>query len=404
MAASRLQTVRLNGFFMYRPILASLALLLAAFASRAQEKSVRPGINDPFQNPDVKKYIETFEGESREVFAKRKEVVSALGLKPGMAVADIGAGTGLYTRLFASEVGPKGKVYAVDIAEKFLDHITKVNKDTGITNVTTVLCKPHSVELPVGSVDIAFVCDTYHHFEFPARTMASIHAALKPNSRFVLVDFRRVKGQSTDWTMNHVRAGQEVFEKEILDAGFKKLKEEKEILKDNYFVVFEKVEKPGSKMLFPVIEGYGGVVRLPDAAEQPSKGSKVVFDVTAVAREAGKPVPGLERAAALLNLAGVSGLKASDLDIVIVLHGDATYAALTEEALKTNGDRPHVSGELIDQLLKARVKVQVCGQSLARKGLDPKTVRPGVVIAASALTATVNHQAKGYCYIPAHGP
>ncbi|CAN5361386.1 hypothetical protein BH11PLA2_BH11PLA2_44550 [soil metagenome] len=388
---------------MARPILASLALLLAIYASPAQDKSVRPGINDPFQNPDVKKYIETFEGESREVFAKQKEIVKAIGLKPGMAVADIGAGTGLYTRLFASEVGPKGKVFAVDIAEKFLDHITKTNKDLKIDNVTTILCKPYSAELPAGSVDIAFICDTYHHFEFPARTMASIHAALKPNGHVVLVDFRRVKGQSSDWILNHVRAGQEVFEQEIREAGFKKLKEDQEILKENYFVIFEKVEKPGPKLLFPVINGYGGVVHLPDAVEQPTKGSKAVFDVTAVAKETGKPVPGLERAAVLLNLAGVSGLKPTDLDIVVVLHGDATSAAMNDEAFKSNVNRPHDSGELIDRLLKAGVKVQVCGQSLARKGLDPKAVRPGVAIAASALTATVNHQAKGYSYIPAHG-
>jgi ubiquinone/menaquinone biosynthesis C-methylase UbiE len=217
-----------------------LGVALAASAV-AQEKSVRPGINDPFQNPDVKKYVETFEGESREVFAKRKEVVAAIGLKPGMAVADIGAGTGLFTRLFAAEVGAKGKVYAVDIAEKFLDHITKVNQDTGVTNVMTVLCKPHTTELPVGSIDVAFICDTYHHFEFPQRTMATVHAALKPGGRLVLIDFKRIKGESSEWTMGHVRAGQEVFEREVTESGFRKTGEVKGVLKDNYLVTFEKV-------------------------------------------------------------------------------------------------------------------------------------------------------------------
>jgi predicted methyltransferase len=222
-----------------------LAVLSFSVPVLAQDKSVRPGINDPFKNPDLKKYVETFEGESREVFAKRKDVVAAVGVKPGQAVADVGAGTGLYTRLFAAEVGDKGKVYAVDISEKFLDHVAKVNKDAGITNVETVLCEPHSVGLKAGSVDVAFICDTYHHFEFPARTMASIHAALKPGGRVVLIDFRRVKGESTDWVMSHVRAGQEVFEKEILDSGFKKVREEKNLLKENYFVVFERVEPKG---------------------------------------------------------------------------------------------------------------------------------------------------------------
>ncbi len=277
----------------YRVVFSSLFLMTPLSLANAQEKSVRPGINEPFQNPDVKKFEGTFEGESREVFAKRKEIVAAVGLKPGDSVADIGAGTGLFTRLFASEVGPKGKVYAVDIAEKFLEHIAKSNKDAGIANVTTVLCKPYSAELPAGCIDVAFICDTYHHFEFPSRTMASIHAALKPGGRVVLIDFRRVKGKSTDWVMNHVRADQEVFEKEIIESGFKKEKEVSDILKENYFVLFEKVEKP--KFVFPIIEGYGGVVLLPDAVEQPIKGTKVVFDVTGVAADIGKPVPAVRR-------------------------------------------------------------------------------------------------------------
>ncbi len=378
--------------------------LLALFAlghatGRSQEKSVRPGINDPFQNPDVKKYEATFEGESREVFSQRKEILKAVGLKPGVAIADIGAGTGLYTRLFAEEVGEKGKVYAVDIAEKFLEHIAKRTKEAGVKNVTTVLCKPHSAELPANSIDVAFLCDTYHHFEFPYRSTASIHSALKPGGRLVLIDFKRIPGTSREFIVGHVRAGQEVFEKEIIEVGFTKLKEEKELgLKENYFVVFQKVAK--AKFVFPVIEGYGGVVSLPAAVEQPAKGTKVVIDATAVAKDAGKPAPGLERAATLLNLAGAAGLKAADVEVVVVLHGQATFAALTDDAAKAAG-HPNPNGVLIERLAKAGVRVLVCGQSLERNGLDPKAVRPGVTVAASAISAVVNLQQKGFAMIPA---
>lgn len=367
--------------------------------TRSQEKSVRPGINDPFKNPDVKKYQETFEGESREVFAKRKEIVAAIGLKPGMAVADVGAGTGLYTRLFAAEVGATGKVYAVDIAEKFLEHIAKVNGDTGIANVSTVLCKPDTTELRTGSIDVAFICDTYHHFEFPARTMASIHKALKPGGRVVLIDFRREEGKSRDWVLNHVRAGQEVFEKEIAEIGFKKVKEDKEILKENYLVVFEKI---GPKLVHPAIAGYGGVLPLPDAADQPAQGTKVVFDVTAVAREAGKPVPALERAAVLLNLAGASGLQPADLEVAVVLHGEATYAALESKAFRERFGRENENAVLIERLGKAGVKVLVCGQSLVKKEIDRTAVRTDVAVAASALTAVVNRQRIGFACVTSH--
>lgn len=223
---------------MTRPVITTLVFALAAWAAAAQEESVKPGINDPFKNPDVKDFQGKFEGESREVYAKRAAIVAACKLKPGMVVADVGAGTGLFTRLLAKEVGPAGQVYAVDIAPKFLEHVQKTCRDTGLRNVTPVLCNPDSVDLPPASVDLAFVSDTYHHFEFPQRTLASLHRAIKPGGRLVVVDFVRIPGKSSDWTLNHVRAGQETVEKEIAEAGFEKAGEVKDLLRENYLVVF----------------------------------------------------------------------------------------------------------------------------------------------------------------------
>src|SRR6516162_3968999 len=223
---------------------AGMSSLIAIFAFlftccphlAAQEKSVRPGINNPFENPDIPAFITAFEGESREIFAKRKEILAACKLKPGMVVADIGAGTGLFTRLFAPAVGPTGRVYAIDISPKFIEHVEKTCKDWGIKNVTGVVCTQTSVNLPPNSIDLAFICDTYHHFEFPYKTMASIHGSLKPGGRLVLVDFHKIKGVSTDWVMNHVRAGQDVFSREVKSSGFK-LIEEPRFLKENYCMV-----------------------------------------------------------------------------------------------------------------------------------------------------------------------
>jgi predicted methyltransferase len=90
-------------------------------------------------------------------------------------------------------------------------------------------------------VDLVFLCDTYHHFEFPFKTMASIHKALRPGGRLVLVDFHRIPGKSREWVLGHVRAGQEVFVKEIVTSGFKVVGEET-FLKENYLVRFEKVK------------------------------------------------------------------------------------------------------------------------------------------------------------------
>lgn len=218
-------------------VLTSVAFL--SNAAFAQEKSVKPGINDSFRDPDPKQFTERFEIESREVFAQREAILKAIKLKPTDVVADIGAGTGLFTRLFATNLGPEGRVIAVDIAQKFLDHIEVSCRERNIRNVETLLCKEDSTELPPESVDVAYICDTYHHFEFPIKTMTSLHKAMKPGGRIIVVDFKRIEGESTEWTINHVRAGQEVFEKEIIEAGFRKVDEVKDLLKENYMVVFE---------------------------------------------------------------------------------------------------------------------------------------------------------------------
>ena len=175
-----------------------LTALLSDVTAQAQDKSVKPGINDSFRDPDLKEFQGKFEIESREVFARRKEIVAACQLKPGLTVADIGAGTGLFTRMFSDAVGKDGRVIAVDISQKFLDHIQKTSREAGQQNVETLLCTADLTELPAESVDVAFICDTYHHFEFPLRTMASLHRALKPGGRVMLIDFRRNRSRSVN--------------------------------------------------------------------------------------------------------------------------------------------------------------------------------------------------------------
>jgi len=210
----------------------------------AQEKSINPGINAQFKNPNVKEFIGKFELESREVFAQRAEIIQACQVQPGITVADIGAGTGLFTKLFSEKVGKEGRVIAVDIAQSFLDHIERTSRAEGRLNVAVQKCTSDSAELPPDSIDLAFICDTYHHFEFPAKTMASVHRALKQGGRVILIDFRRIPGKTKEWTLKHVRAGQEVFEKEIEACGFQKTTEPKGLLEENYLVEFTKRGEP----------------------------------------------------------------------------------------------------------------------------------------------------------------
>ena len=230
--------------------IASIALLLSAAChgpkseAATLEPSVKPGINKDFLDPalELSKFEERFEGESREIFSQRARIASLVGAKEGLAIADVGAGTGLYTRMFAQKVGEKGRVYAVDIAKQFVEHIEGDSKKRGLNNVTGVVCTERSVELPEASVDVVFVCDTYHHFEWPKQTMASIHKALKPGGELVVIDFIRIEGQSRPWILEHVRAGQDVVTQEIVSSGFEKVRdEETPFLRENYAMRFRRV-------------------------------------------------------------------------------------------------------------------------------------------------------------------
>ena len=218
-------------------------LIAAATFLVGQEKSVRPGINEKYLDPELKvdDWLKRFEVESREVFHAREKVLAACEVKKGMTIADIGSGTGLYTRQFAQATGPDGWVYAVDISGPFLKHVVARAQQENQKNISAILSPENSVPLPPNSLDMAFICDTYHHFEYPKGTMTSLARALKKGGTVVVVDFERIEGVTRKWVMGHVRAGKEVFRQEIEDAGLTCVEEIKvDGLKENYFLRFRK--------------------------------------------------------------------------------------------------------------------------------------------------------------------
>ncbi len=219
----------------------TLPLLLALACAAPVVPGARADVNAEFRRADldVQPWVERFEGESREIAARREALVAALALRPGEAVADIGAGTGLFTEPLARAVGPQGLVYAVDIAPAFLEHIRQRAAAAGLGQVRTVTCDDRDTRLPAASIDAAFVCDTYHHFEHPSDTLASLRAALRPGGRLLLVDFEREPGASRDWVLGHVRAGRAQVAAEIEAAGFRLLRQVPvEGLVENYVLEF----------------------------------------------------------------------------------------------------------------------------------------------------------------------
>ncbi len=205
----------------------SFWLLLLATPGAAQEQSVRPGVNDRFLDPEVKAetFVSMFEVESREIYRFREQIVAALALTPGMEVADVGAGTGLFSRLIAQRVGREGAVYAVEIAPKMLEHLAAAAAERGLDNIVPVLGGARDIRLAPASVDLVFVCDTYHHFEYPDATLRTIARALRPGGRLVVVDFERIPGKSTAFALEHVRAGKETTIAEITAAGYTLVRE-----------------------------------------------------------------------------------------------------------------------------------------------------------------------------------
>jgi ubiquinone/menaquinone biosynthesis C-methylase UbiE len=231
-------------------LVSCLALVCATGNAEDAPKNPKPShypaeMNKRFADPntDIGQFVERFENESRDIYVKRKDITRAVGLRPGESVADIGAGTGLFTQLFAEQVGPKGIVYAVDIGPAFLKHIAEQAKKLGHEQIIkTVLNTQDSTKLPADSIDVAFLCDTYHHFDHPEMMLASIHLALRPGGRLVVIDFD-LRKESGDFVKQRARAPKEVYYREITAAGFKQTDTKNApTIKDNFYAEFRRLE------------------------------------------------------------------------------------------------------------------------------------------------------------------
>lgn len=160
---------------------------------------------------------------------------------------------------------------------------------------------------------------------------------------------------------------------------------------------------PDTEFVHPYIKGYGGIVELPEAAEQPKVNSKVLLDITG--DNGPKQVTkGLDRAALITNQYAAAGHKPPErFKMAVILHGAATKAALNHEAYARHTEAPkNPNIELLRRLEEAGVEVFVCGQALAHRGYARASVVETVEVAVSAATVNINKQTAGYAYIPFH--
>jgi predicted methyltransferase len=219
-----------------------LALAIGGLITRAgaQQPTITPTakeLNKAF-DADASQWTARFEHEGRAIYDKRYEILDAMHLKPGMNVADIGAGSGVFARLMAQRVAPGGTVYAVDIAKNMIDHITSVAEQEKIANLKAVLGDPHSPRLEPHSLDLVCIIDSYHHFEFPQDMLREIVKAMRPSGTLVLIDFKRIEGVSKEYILKMVRAGEGTFTDEFQNAGFELTERRDDMFDDNYLLRF----------------------------------------------------------------------------------------------------------------------------------------------------------------------
>lgn len=151
-----------------------------------------PGLSQDHHSHDfssIDRWIERFEDPAREEWQRPDMVVELLGLRPGQNVADIGAGTGYFTRRLAKKVSPGGFAVAVEIEPGFFPYIQKRAREASQANILTQPAEPNNPWLAPQAFDLIFLCNTLHHIDHRAEYYAWLRRALRPEGRVVVVDF-----------------------------------------------------------------------------------------------------------------------------------------------------------------------------------------------------------------------
>jgi ubiquinone/menaquinone biosynthesis C-methylase UbiE len=199
-----------------RMIRLASVVLLASAAGRAPAQ---------LASRSAQEWIPTLENPNRVAGQKVDEVLAKLQLKPGMVVADIGAGSGVFTRPLAQVVTPGGTVYAVDIQQDLLDYINQRDREAHIQNVKTVLGEFNDPKLPEHDVDLAFINDVLHHIENRAMYLRSLARYMKPSGRIVIIEMNKDDPNTPHRKQPELLIGKEQIDGWLSDAGFKQIQE-----------------------------------------------------------------------------------------------------------------------------------------------------------------------------------
>jgi 2-polyprenyl-3-methyl-5-hydroxy-6-metoxy-1,4-benzoquinol methylase len=204
-----------------------VAVLVALAPLHAQQRPPSP-------QQDPEGYAKFLEGAERVSRMQVPRVIETLGVKPGMKVADLGSGSGLFTRPMAKAATPGGVVYAIDINDALLKIVDRSAKEQKIDNIKTVLGSPDDPKLPE-AVDLILICDTLHHIENRQQYLKNLVKYLRPGGRVAIIDF------SKDWPVGHEAMAYplETLEGWMRDAGFTRTSAH-DFLDNSFFVIWRR--------------------------------------------------------------------------------------------------------------------------------------------------------------------
>ena len=182
---------------------------------------------------DAEKWAHVFDDPERDAWQKPHEVIQALALEPGAAVADLGAGTGYFAARLANML-PRGTVYAVDIEPAMVKYLAERAQREKLANLKPVAGTAGDPRLPA-KVDLILLVDVYHHIEDRERYFRKLAASLKPGGRIAVIDFRM---DSPSGPPKSARVAPERVKAELAAAGYA-LAEEHGLLPRQYFLLFK---------------------------------------------------------------------------------------------------------------------------------------------------------------------
>jgi ubiquinone/menaquinone biosynthesis C-methylase UbiE len=215
------------------------SILLTILIAGALPAQVAEKANEGYRTPEGRSRVaNTLAASDRDARQRPKELIEAMGVKPGMTVADVGTGVGYMLPFLSTAVGPTGKVIAQDIFPDFLDKAKA--RASGRQNVEFVLGVTDDPKLPAGGVDIILMLDVYHHVDYPAKVLAALRKSLKPGGRLVVVEYyKRPEAMPGGRALEHIRLDEDDAIREIEENGFRSVSRRVHIPKVQWIASFE---------------------------------------------------------------------------------------------------------------------------------------------------------------------